>query len=254
MGTRSAAIPSVDPARPSAVQSSDYRRLTENDLPYSDGVPMDSELHWLQIHLLVECIDRRLRALGRGYAGGDMFVYFCPEQTLAKDRRRHVRGPDVFVSLQGEQRLHKSWVVWNDGPLDIVIELLSESTAKTDKTEKKRVYQDELVVPEYYWFDPNEPGDFRGFHLKDGVYVEVASQPRGAKGAAIVSLRAQLELRTWVGAYRGRHSVWLRWADIDGDVLPTTAESERQRAEAERQRAERLAAKLRTLGIEPDSV
>ncbi|NCQ87192.1 MAG: Uma2 family endonuclease, partial [Microcystis aeruginosa W13-18] len=48
---------------------------------------------------------------------------------------------------------------------------------------------------------------------------------------------------------------WLRWATPEGQLLPTTeelAEQEKQRAEQERQRAERLAAKLRSLGVEVD--
>lgn len=44
--------------------------------------------------------------------------------------------------------------------------------------------------------------------------------------------------------------VWLRWATLDGDLLPT----DRQRAEQEHQRADRLTAQLRALGIEPEEI
>jgi hypothetical protein len=56
----------------------------------------------------------------------------------------------------------------------------------------------------------------------------------------------------------------LRWWDEAGNLLPWAveqveqerdrAEQERQRAEQERQRAERLAAYLRSQGINPDEV
>ena len=78
-----------------------------------------------------------------------------------------------------------------------------------------------------------------------------------------------LGVRLWEGEYEGVRTVWLRWCDREGNVIPTgaeLAEAERQRAEAERQRAEeeqrraeaeraraeRLAARLRALGIDPD--
>ena len=77
-----------------------------------------------------------------------------------------------------------------------------------------------------------------------------------------------LGIMLWQGVYEGVLQTWLRWCDRDGVVIPTGAERaahERQRseeaeqrvataiqqAEQERQRAERLAAQLRTLGIEP---
>lgn len=50
---------------------------------------------------------------------------------------------------------------------------------------------------------------------------------------------------------------WLRWWDSDGNLLlwsSEQAEQERQRAEQERQRAELLAAKLRELGIDPNTI
>ncbi|MEW6282282.1 MAG: Uma2 family endonuclease, partial [Candidatus Eremiobacterota bacterium] len=84
-------------------------------------------------------------------------------------------------------------------------------------------------------------------------------------------------LTLWEGTYEGMTATWLRWCDREGQVLLTgieraeleqaRAEEERQRAEeasqrAEKasqraeeasQRAERLAARLRELGLEPDS-
>jgi len=55
---------------------------------------------------------------------------------------------------------------------------------------------------------------------------------------------------------------WLRWWDLQGNLLLTgderaeqerqRAEQERQRAEQERQRNEILIAQLRSLGVEPE--
>jgi hypothetical protein len=77
-----------------------------------------------------------------------------------------------------------------------------------------------------------------------------------------------LGLTIWHGRFRDTEEDWLRWTDAQGQLIPTGAERaeleqqraelERQRAELERQRAdhqlqlaEKLAAQLRSLGIEP---
>ena len=56
-------------------------------------------------------------------------------------------------------------------------------------------------------------------------------------------------------------AIWLRFYDTEGNLvlLPEEAaqlqaENERQKAETERQRAERLAARLRELGEDPESL
>jgi hypothetical protein len=87
-----------------------------------------------------------------------------------------------------------------------------------------------------------------------------------------------LALVRWTGAYREVEAIWLRWATLEGELLPTAqelAQQERRRADAEcrrvfqatqqaeaehRQaieaieRAENLAARLRELGVNPDNL
>ncbi|MFM2026290.1 MAG: hypothetical protein RLZZ339_1005, partial [Cyanobacteriota bacterium] len=59
-----------------------------------------------------------------------------------------------------------------------------------------------------------------------------------------------LVLVRWQGIYGDEQEpiTWLRWATPAGQLLPTIEEL----AEQEKQRAERLAAKLRSLGVEVD--
>lgn len=214
---------------------------TQDELPYDDGIPMESERHVLQMHLLMETL--RLRWVDRQdfYVGGNMFVYFSLEQVRNKD----FRGPDVFVVLGVPKGERKSWVVWEEGKgLDVVIELLSESTALQDKNEKKQIYQDLLRVPEYFWFDPFNPEDLAGFALRSGIYEPLAPDPQGR----FVSQRLGLALVRWQGVYNDVEATWLRWATLDGVLLLTSQE---QAIQAE-QRAERLAEQLRAMGIEPE--
>jgi hypothetical protein len=72
-----------------------------------------------------------------------------------------------------------------------------------------------------------------------------------------------VELGLWQGEYQNAELPWLRWWDLQGNLLLTgeeraeqehqRAEQERQRAEQERQRADRLIAQLRSLGVEPEA-
>jgi len=128
----------------------------------------------------------------------------------------------------------------------VVIELLSESTASQDKIEKKQIYQDKLRVNEYFWYDPFNPEDLAGFVLLDGVYEPIQPNEQGW----LISHRLGLALVLWQGDYKGVTATWIRWATLEGMLLPTPQEL----AEEAQQKAERLAAKLRELGINPESV
>lgn len=205
---------------------------TQDELPCDDGVPMETERHKHQMDLLIYSLRPWLsRHPEGGYIGGNMFVYF----SLAQVRRQDFRGPDVFVALGVPKGERKSWVVWEEGKSpDVVIELLSEKTADRDKGEKKRIYQNQLRVTEYYWFDPFNPADWAGFELQHGRYepLPVDAERR------LRSERLGLALVRWQGSYEGVEATWLRWATPEGELLPTpqeALEAEVRRAEAEKQ-------------------
>ena len=211
------------------------RLPTQDELPCDDGVPMETGRHKSQMDLLIYPLRPWLAKHRGGYVGGNMFVYFSPKQVRNED----FKGPDVFVAHSvSSRRERKSWVVWEEGKSpDIVIELLSESTAKTDKSKKKLIYQNKLKVPEYYWFDPFNAKDWTGFRLEQGIYqkMPIDSQNR------IISQELGLALILWHGFFDEIEATWLRWATLEGKVLPTPqemAEIEKQQADVEKQRAE----------------
>lgn len=115
-----------------------------------------------------------------------------------------------------------------------MIELLSESTANGDKTEKKLIYQNQMRVLDYFWYDPFNPDDWVGFSLPQGVYHPLMLNEQ----QQLVSAALGLALQRWQGHYKGIDATWLRWATLDGTLLPTPEEQEHQRAEQEHQRAE----------------
>ncbi|MDQ5911029.1 MAG: hypothetical protein QG599_3126 [Pseudomonadota bacterium] len=118
-------------------------------LPSDDGIPMETERHKLQMDLLIYPLKPWInRQPDGGYVGGNMFVYFSMDQVRNQDFRR----PDVFVALEVPRGERKSWVVWEEGKEpDVVIELLSATTAHEDKGRKKRIYQNQIRVAKYFW-------------------------------------------------------------------------------------------------------
>ncbi|MBW4561003.1 MAG: Uma2 family endonuclease [Mojavia pulchra JT2-VF2] len=222
---------------------------TQAELPYDDGIPMESQRHKVQMELLIDVVETWLEQREDGYTSGNMFVYF----SLAQVKNQDFKGPDFFVVLGVPKGERRSWVVWEEGKgPDVVIELLSATTATTDKNEKKLIYQNQMRVPEYFWFDPFNPDDWAGFSLGSGVYQPIAPNAENQ----LVSQALGLALLRWQGSYKGIHTTWLRWATLQGELLPTAeekarqqAEQESQRAEQERQRAERAESQLQQTAI-----
>ena len=84
-----------------------------------------------------------------------MFIYFSSTQA-----RQDFRGPDFFTVLDGDgDRPRKGWMVWEEGGRypDVIVELLSPSTAEMDKGAKKQIYERVFRTPDYFVFDPYDP-------------------------------------------------------------------------------------------------
>ncbi len=236
-------------------------RLPRIKLIDSDGEPLESEWHVYQMWLLLELTRQHWKGRTDFFCAANMFVYYSLKQARAikKGSRVAFRGPDFFIvkGVDG-QRLRKYWAVWEeDGKMpNLVIELLSPTTAAYDKTEKKEFYATVFHTYEYFWFDGER--DFAGFRLMGEEYVPIEPNERGWLWSEVLGAW----LGIWEGVYLGRRYRWLRLFRENGEMVPThaelmqqyqqQAEAERARAEAERQRAERLAQRLRELGVKPD--
>ena len=223
---------------------------------YSDEPPVESELHLEQIMLLIKCLKWLWKDRYDFYAAGNLSIYYSPNQKKSE----YFRGPDFFVVLETERKTRKSWVVWEeDGKYpNFILEILSPSTAKTDREFKKELYQNTFRTPDYFWFDPYTL-EFAGFHLVDNKYQPLELNEKG---------------HLWseqLGLYLGIHQGLLRYFTPAGELVATPeetaeeetkktaiqvqrAEIESQRAEREARRSERLAAKLRELNIDPDTI
>jgi Uma2 family endonuclease len=215
---------------------------------YSKEPPLETYAHLKQIFLLLTGLEWLWQDRNDYFAAGNLTIYYSPNQKKSED----FRGPDFFVVLGTERRLdRKSWVVWAEGGKypDIIVEILSNSTATFDRTEKKQIYQDIFRTPDYFWFDP-ETLEFQGFRLVEGQYQPIEPTEQGQ----LWSDRLELFL--------GIHQEQLRFFTADGQLVPTPEEAallaSRQldlasrQLENERQEKERLQAKLRAFGIDPD--
>lgn len=253
-GTEPAVTPSAEPSAPQSLEPDWAAGIDSNlDLEqvpfppgdlYSDEPPLESELHLRQILLLIQSLEWLWRgpdpsAHREFYAFGNLTIYYSLRERKSED----FRGPDFFVVLGADPKPRKSWVVWEEGGKypNVIIELLSDSTAAVDRGLKKQLYQDTFRTPDYFWFDPHTL-EFCGFHLMDGRYLPLEPDSRGWLWSE------QLQL------FLGIHDRKLRFFTPDGQLvlLPEEAtalerqraEEERLRAEEERQRAEQAEALL----------
>jgi Uma2 family endonuclease len=208
---------------------------------------MESSLHYAQLALLVTCLEWLWRDRTDFFIGANLTIYFSRQQL----KNRDFRGPDFFLVKQTQKHPRRSWVVWEeDGRYpDLIIELLSDSTAHVDRTLKKNLYQERFRTHEYFWFDPDTL-EFAGFRLISQNYEPIVPNDAGWLWSEALEL------------YLGVHQNQLRYFSGDGQLVLTSDEealqaqqaaAQAQQAAAQaQQRAERLAAQLRSLGIEPE--
>jgi Uma2 family endonuclease len=212
------------------------------DLPSDDGEPMESPWHYKQMTLLIETLTHHWRDRNDVFIGGNMFLYYNEQQEFNRD----FRGPDFFVVngdvARNDERL--SWITWKEfGRLpDLIIELVSPSTAKIDRGEKQKLYTKRFRVHEYFCYDPSDERLEGWRRLPSGKYVTIEAEQDGR----MWSEELKLHLDLWSGEYLKQNGRWLRLATRSGALLPTTAElaaAEATRADAEAARAEAQAAR-----------
>ncbi|MCT7953786.1 Uma2 family endonuclease [Laspinema palackyanum] len=200
--------------------------------------------------------------------------------------------PNVPPKLDGEVR--RSYVFWRElrAPL-IALEFASGNGAeerdrtplgvsvegKTVRPGKFWVYEQIIRIP-YYGIYEIKSGQLEVYHLTDFSYQMIEPNERGHYPIEPMGV----ELGLWHGTYQNQNQLWLRWWDLEGNLLligSERAELEKQRTEQEKQRAEaaeqrteqekqrteqekqraeaaerkaaRLAERLRSLGIDPDA-
>jgi Uma2 family endonuclease len=176
----------------------------------SDEPEMESSLHYMQLLILVTSLEWLWRDQNDFFIGADLTIYFSRQQL----KNREFRGPDFFLVKNTEKVPRTSWVVWEeDGRYpDLIIELLSNSTAKIDRNLKKALYETRFRTPEYFWFSP-ETLEFTGLRLVGNQYQEIVPNKQGLLWSEVLDL------------YLGVANSQLRYFTATGELVPTPEET-----------------------------
>lgn len=232
------------------------------DLIFDDGEPLESNRHRIAMNVLIESLQQNWSDRNDFFTGGNMFIYYSSAQL----RNQDFRGPDFFAVLNVDgTNSRQGWVVWEEAGRypDVIVELMSPSTAKVDKTIKKELYEQTFHTSDYFVYDPFDPNSLQGWHLDHHQqYQPLTPNEQGWLWCE----KLGLWLGTWEGTLRRETAIWLRFYDVAGNLvlLPDEAatlqaqaailqaEVAAAREEAAAAKAARLAARLRELGENPD--
>ena len=214
-------------------------------LPESDGTFVKNWQEHPQTILLTDSIKPVLQKLypdSQYFIGQDLGIYW----RITEPPEKGAEAPDWFYvpnvppTLNGKTR--RSYVLWQEfiAP-SIVLEFVSGNGAEErDKTPWKGkfwIYEQVIRTPFYGIYEVNK-ASIEVYELIGGQYQLLAANERGHYSITPMGI----ELGLWQGEYQNMELPWLRWWDLQGNLLLTGEE-----------RANRLAAQLRALGIEPEA-
>jgi Uma2 family endonuclease len=185
------------------------------NLIFDDGEPLESNRHRIAMNALIRSMLVAMANRRDYFVGGNMFIYYSSQQI----RNRDFRGPDFFVVLNvdGESE-REGWVVWEENGRypDVIIELMSPSTAAIDIGVKKDIYEQTFRTPDYYVFNPFEPESLQGWRLDwERGYQELNPNPQGW----LWCQRLGLWLGMWEGTIEDKPGIWLRFYDQQGNLV-----------------------------------
>jgi len=202
--------------------------------PDSDGQPMsDNTQQFRWIVLIKENLEVLFADNPDVFVAGDLLWY--PVEGQPKIRI----APDAMVAFgrpKGDRGSYRQWEEDNIVP-QVVFEILSPGNRLQEMAKKQQFY-DNYGVEEYYIYDPDR-NDLHGLR-RVGERLEMIE-----------------EMNNWTSPRLGIRFVLtpetLELYRPDNRKFLTTQELERQ-VEQERSRADRLAAKLKEMGVDPDSL
>ncbi|BAZ28286.1 hypothetical protein NIES4074_07170 [Cylindrospermum sp. NIES-4074] len=214
-------------------------------LPESDGTFVKNWQEHPQSILLTDSIKPVLQKLypdGQYFIGQDLGIYW----RITEPPEKGAEAPDWFYvpnvppALNGQTR--RSYVLWQEyiSPL-IVLEFVSGNGAEErDKTPWKGKFwiYEQVIKPAFYGIYEVNKASVEVYHVIEEKYQLLPANERGHYPITPMGV----ELGLWQGEYQNMELPWLRWWDLQGNLLLTGEE-----------RANRLAAQLRALGVEPEA-
>lgn len=260
-----------DPADPRAPSSEQWAKMTDEErrrvvdqLPSEPPMPRvapEGDRHRIPKERAVQALGEYFKRIGRSiYLSAELPVYYPDSPWFA---------PDLLAVLDVDRGLRSRWVVEHEKRgLDLVLEVTLSGDRKKDLVDNVKRYE-HFQIPEYFVLDL-QANRIIGYRLSSGgIYEPIV--PQGGRWSSRV-LGLELTLQEDKIRFCAGSAVLLESDELIGQLstmvdelvrkeegLAETLEKERQRAadaeeraEEEKMRAERLAAKLRSLGVDPD--
>ena len=147
--------------------------VNQIEYPESDGKPMgETELHqgWM---IRIQDLMRQRYRNQHVHVGGDLLVYY------EEGNPRRFIVPDVFVVLDCDPGLRRTFRIWEEGRVpDVVFEVTSRSTRRQDQVTKPRLYG-QLGVKELFLFDPSAEylkPPLHGLRLVNGILQPITER------------------------------------------------------------------------------
>jgi Uma2 family endonuclease len=215
--------------------------------PSADGQPVAETYDHLYVLLTTLEVLKQYLAGTQATVLANQFMYYA--QGYPKLRV----APDVMVIFDVTPGGRDNYKIWEEGQVpSVIFEMTSSGTKDQDQIFKKTLYE-QLGVKEYWLFDPKsewQEEQLCGYRLRGEIYESISdnrSEP--------LKLRLQAEGRL-INFYREDTGEKLL---IPGELAQALRQEviARQQAEEQAQQAqaevEKLKARLRSLGIDPDT-
>ena len=230
--------------------------------PSSDGQPMaESTIQYKLIVKIKEGCESLFKDDPNVFVAADLLWY------PVEGRVDISQAPDTMVIFGRPKGERPSYIQYREDNISpqVVFEIRSHNDSNTKMNKKLSFYQ-RHGVEEYYVYDP-EKNELEGWQRVEGD-LEVIEPMEGW-------ISPRLGVRFELGSdgleiYRPNGEKFLSYGELEAERLLDRqrlqqesqraeeefqrAEESNQRAEESNQRAERLAAKLRELNIDPDSI
>ncbi|MCC5644172.1 Uma2 family endonuclease [Nostoc sp. CHAB 5824] len=223
------------------------RLPSSKELPDSDDTPVDNQLQKSIPDLLRSVLAMAWTERMDWFFGIRMGIYYDPDLPAIV--------PDGFLSLDVErfydENLRPSYALWEEKKLPILALEVVSQTYRGEYLTKKAEYA-RLGFLYYVVYNP-----FRRRKPRLEVYKLVNNTYELHDGNPVWLPEIGLGIGVERGTYLGIPREWMYWYNQQGQKLLTPEEDKKlaeQKAQLAEQKAQLLQERLRSLGIDPDSL
>jgi Uma2 family endonuclease len=200
----------------------------EIEYPTSDGQPMaETTLHREVMQDTIWTLERRYADVPDVWVGGNLFLCYEEGNPAA------VLAPDVLLAKGVSKWKRPNYLLWQEVPPTLIVEVTSRSTRREDLGKKKNLYE-RIGVGEYVLFDPY--GEYlkprlQGYRLEGGVYqaIPLAYDSLESRTTGVL-FRPEGERLRLVNAATGEPLLWSD--ELERVLRQETAGRERAEASA----------------------